>query len=357
MGGAIGLKGTDGKNILEKAVSLGAKPIATTRAEAFLAELAPLKQNTCFLVGAGDMGETEIKKQGFNYTVIGEKHSHTTTSEDAKNVAHNMVKAKVNLLVFCGADGTARDVLEAVGTKIPVLGVPTGVKMHSAVFANTPKAAAHAISSFLRDELPVREAEVMDIDEQAFRNGHLSAELYGYMLSPYEPHLIQVNKLSSPITEDETRNQAAIAVYVIESMNPETLYIIGPGTTTRTIGDLLHQKKTLLGVDLFINKKIVKRDVNEKQILQALNDKPAKIIVTLIGGQGFIFGRGNQQISSKVIKQVGLDNIIVTATEGKVHTLKNIKVDTVDPALDNLFKAQSFQVLIDYSRWKEVSVE
>ncbi len=356
MGGAVGLKGTDGKAILDRAIALGAKPIAAVRAKAFLAELAPLKGCIRLLVGAGDMGEEEAKKQGYSYTVVGEKHQQTS-SEDTKAIAQCMVDAKADLLVFCGGDGTTRDILRAVETKLPVLGVPTGVKMHSAVFAVNPRAAARVVFRFLNGELPLREAEVMDVDEQAFREGRLSAELYGYVFSPYEPHLIQVSKLASPTTEDEVRNQAAIAIYVIENMQPETLYIIGPGTTTRTISDLLDQKKTLLGVDLFINKQIVERDVNEQQILQTLNGKSAKIIVTLIGGQGFIFGRGNQQISSRVIRQVGLDNIVIVATEGKVRSLKSLKVDTGDPALDAEFRAQKFMVLVDYSRWEELNVE
>ena len=210
-----------------------------------------------------------------------------------------MVTSGIDLLVFCGGDGTTRDILKAVNMKVPVLGVPTGVKMHSAIFAVNPIAAARVALRFLWGGLPLREAEVMDIDEEAFRAGHLSAELYGYMLSPYEPHLIQGNKLESPVTENEVRNQAAIAIYIIEEMKPDIIYIVGPGTTTRTIADLLDQKKTLLGVDLFQNKKIVASDVNEKQILQSNKRKKAKIIVTPIGGQGFIFGRGNQQISSK----------------------------------------------------------
>ena len=356
MGGTVGLKGTDGKTILDKAVFLGAKPIATARAEIFLLELAPFKHCIYLLVGAGDMGEKEVKKQGYNYTVIGEKRQQTS-SNDTKSIAKNMIEAGADLLVFCGGDGTTRDLLKVVDTKLPVLGVPTGVKMHSAVFAVNPKAAARVVYRFLQGELPVRETEVMDVDEQAFREGHLSVELYGYMLSPYEPHLIQASKLASPTTEDEVRNQAAIAIYVIESMQPETLYIIGPGTTTRVISDLLDQQKTLLGADLFVNKQIVENDVNEEQILQALNGKVAKIIVTLIGGQGFIFGRGNQQISSKVIRQVGLENIIVIATENKVQGLKSLRVDTGDPELDTMFKTQRLQVLIDYCRWKEISVE
>jgi predicted polyphosphate/ATP-dependent NAD kinase len=288
MGGAVGLKGTDGKAILNKAISLGAKPIASARAEAFLNELSPIKNSICLLVGAGDMGETEAEKCKYTYRVIGEKRQETS-SEDTKTIAQGIADAHVDLLVFCGGDGTTRDIQKTVDMKLPVLGVPTGVKMHSAFFAVNPQAAARVAFRFLNGELPLREAEVMDVDEQAFREGRLSAELFGYMLSPYEPHLIQANKMASPMTVDEVRNQAAIAIYIIESMQPDTLYIVGPGTTTRTISDLLDQKKTLLGVDLFFNKKIIANDVNEKQILQAINGKPAKIVVTLIGGQGFVF--------------------------------------------------------------------
>ena len=227
-----------------------------------------------------------------------------------------LADAKADLLVFCGGDGTARDILEAINLSIPALGVPTGVKMHSSVFAIDPEAAAKIAIGFLWDELPLREAEVMDVDENAFREGRVSSKLYGYMLTPYEPYLIQGAKMASPITESELRNQAAIAIYIIETMKPDVIYIVGPGTTTRTIGDLLDTKKTLLGVDIFYNKKIVASDVNEKQILVAIRGKAAQIIVTPIGGQGFVFGRGNQQISPGVIHQVGLDNIVVVATEG-----------------------------------------
>jgi predicted polyphosphate/ATP-dependent NAD kinase len=356
MGGAVGLKGTDGKAILDKAVSLGAKPIAAKRAEAFLNELAPIKNQIRLLVGAGDMGEIEAQKQGYSFTVVGETHQQTSP-EDTKAIAQAMVSAKAELLVFCGGDGTTRDVLKAVDNKLPVLGVPTGVKMHSAIFAVNPQAAARVVYRFLSGEIPVREAEVMDVDEQAFREGRLSAELYGYLLSPYEPHLVQVSKMASPTTEDEVRNQAAIAVYIIEQMQPQTLYIMGPGTTIRTVSDLLDQKKTLLGVDLLQDKQIVEKDVNEKQILQALNGRPVKIIVTLIGGQGFIFGRGNQQISSKIIRQVGLENIIVAATTNKLRSLKSLKVDTGDSTLDAEFRKQSIRVLSDYGRWEEMSVE
>jgi len=209
----------------------------------------------------------------------------------------------------------------------------------------------------LREELPLRESEVMDVDEKAFREGRLSAELYGYVLTPYEPHLIQANKLASPMTESELRNQAAIAVYVIENMKSEVIYIIGPGTTTRTIGDLLDAKKTLLGVDLFCNKKIIESDVNEQQIIDAIRGKAAQIIVTFIGGQGFIFGRGNQQISAKVIRQVGIDNIVVVATASKLRSLKSLRVDTGDSDLDGAFRTRKIKVIADYKIEHEMQVE
>ena len=356
MGGAVGLKGTDGNEILNKAIALGAKPIASAKAEIFLSNLTAAKEHIKFLVGAGEMGEFKVKKLGFNCKVLGQAKIQTSP-EDTQIIAHQMQESKVDLLIFCGGDGTARDILKAVTLSVPVLGVPTGVKMHSAVFAITPQAAARVALRFLFASLPLRETEVMDVDEQAFREGHVSAELYGYVLSPFEPHLIQGNKMESPMIESEIQNQAAIALYVIEEMKPTNLYIIGPGTTTRTIGDLLDQKKTLLGVDLFQNKEITAKDVNEKKLLQAIEGRNSQIIVTPIGGQGFIFGRGNQQISPKIINQVGLDNIIVVATKSKLDKLESLKVDTGDSKLDAELRARGISVISDYKVKRKMPVE
>ena len=356
MGGAVGLKGTDGNKILNKAIALGAKPIASAKAEIFLSNLSTAKDHIKFLVGAGEMGEFRVKKLGLNCKVLGQAKIQTSP-EDTQIIAHQMQESQVDLLIFCGGDGTARDILKAVTLSVPVLGVPTGVKMHSAVFAITPQAAARVALRFLFASLPLREAEVMDVDEQAFREGHVSAELYGYVLSPFEPHLIQGNKMESPMIESEIQNQAAIALYVIEEMKPTNLYIIGPGTTTRTIGDLLDQKKTLLGVDLFQNKEITAKDVNEKKLLQAIEGRNSQIIVTPIGGQGFIFGRGNQQISPKIINQVGLDNIIVVATKSKLDRLESLKVDTGDSKLDAELRARGISVISDYKVKRKMPVE
>jgi len=356
MGGAVGLKGTDGKAVLKEAVARGAKSIAPARAEFFLSALKFAKSKIQLVVGAGNMGEEEAVNCGFACTILGKK-KRETTAEDTRGIARKIAAAKVNLLVFCGGDGTARNILEAIGTDIPVLGVPTGVKMHSSVFAVNPTAAAKIALGFLWEELLLREAEVMDVDENAFREGRVSSKLHGYLLTPYEPYLIQGAKMASSMTESELRNQAAIAIYIIENMKPDVIYIVGPGTTTRTIGDLLDAKKTLLGVDVFCNKKIVASDANEQQILAAIQGKPAQIIVTPIGGQGFIFGRGNQQISPEVIRRVGLDSIIVVATDGKLRSLKSLMVDTGDPSLDDAFRARGIKVVADYKVEYMVRVE
>jgi predicted polyphosphate/ATP-dependent NAD kinase len=357
MGGAVGLKGTDGKDILRKAVSLGAKPVASLRAEVFLSELKRFRESIRLIVGAGVMGEDEARDCSFEYSVVGQRKEETS-AEDTRRAAKEMLALKLDLLVFCGGDGTARNVLEAVGTGVPCFGVPTGVKMHSAVFAVDPKAATQLAIRFLLGELPLREAEVMDVDEEAFRAGRVSAELYGFLLVPFESLLIQEAKMASPMTENELRNQAAMAVFINELMKPNALYIVGPGTTTRTIGDLLDAKKTLLGVDLFLNRKIIAADVGERKILEALREKKeAVIVVTPIGGQGFVFGRGNQQISAKVIREVGLDNIVVIATRSKLESLRSLRVDTGDQQLDGSLRERGLDVVVDYKILRKMPVE
>ncbi len=355
MGGAVGLKGTDGKVIIEKAISLGAKPVAPARAEIFLSELKPVKEDLQLFVGAGWMGEDESRNQGYKFKAFGKRKSNTT-AEDTREIVQRIFEERIDLLVFCGGDGTARDVFNAVDSKLPVLGVPTGVKMHSAVFAVGPRAAAKIALRFLWKELSLWETEVMDVDESAFREGRVSARLYGYLLSPCEPSLIQGSKLESATTKSNLRNQAAIAIYIIENMKPDIVYIVGPGTTTRTISDLLDARKTLLGVDIFCNKRMIAKDVNEKQILEMIEGKSARIIVTPIGGQGFVFGRGNQQISPQVIRRVGLDNIIVIATDNKLQNLKKLRVDSGDPELDAAF-CGSIKVVTDYKKERIMVIE
>ncbi|RLF01957.1 MAG: ATP-NAD kinase [Thermoprotei archaeon] len=355
MGGSVGLKGTDGEEILRKAIELGATPVAPGRAVDFLKNLKPAEE-IHLITYPMEMGEYEAKEAGFRPTVIG-KISKPTTASDTKRAVREMCELGVDLLVFCGGDGTARDVLDAIKPGTPSLGVPAGVKMYSAVFARTPEIAAHVAIRYLKGELPLKEAEVADIDEEAFRAGRLSAKIYGYMLIPYEPKLVQSSKIPTPSSESELKNQMDIARWVVENMDEDVIYILGPGTTVAVIAKVLNIDKTILGVDLVKGRKLLLKDANEKQILDAVRGRKAKIILSPLGGLGSLLGRGNQQISPKVIKAVGKENIIVVATKRKLRELPFgcLWVDTGDKELDDEFHGY-MRVIVGYGEEELIKV-
>lgn len=356
MGGRVGLKGTDGEETLRKALELGAKPIAPLRAVEVLRRLKLVSYAFELVTYPAEMGEEEALEAGIEPTVMGSITPGRTTAEDTKQAAREMMKAGVDLLVFVGGDGTARDICSVVGAKLPVLGVPAGVKVHSAVFAVDPEGAARLLTTFIHTGLPLSKAEVMDIDEEAFRQGRLSARLFGYMLVPFEVDLMQPTKLASSTTPEEREKQLEIARYIVERMEPDTIYILGPGTTINAIAQLLKVRKALLGVDLVQNGRLIGFDVNERQILAKIKGERAKIVVTPIGGQGFIFGRGNQQISPEVIREVGKSNVMVVATPSKLKGLRRLRVDTGDPEVDRWFEGP-LKVITGYSKETIVNVE
>lgn len=329
MGGRVGLKGSDGPEILAKARALGAKPEAPCRAIEALKPLTKFKDEIEVVTYPGDMGENEAHSCGFMPTVIGKVNSGYTTPEDSRHAALDMEKLGVDLILFAGGDGTARDIYNAVGQRIPVLGIPAGVKIHSGVYALSPRHAGEAARVYLENKvLNMRDAEVMDIDEDAFRSGVVTAKLYGYLKIPEERRFVQSVKSGSIRTEKEA--VLGIASEIVVEMDEETIYIIGPGTTTRVIMEKLDLKNTLLGVDVVLNKKLLASDVNEQELMKLTYRRKARIVVTVIGGQGYIFGRGNQQVSPSIIKRVGKENIIVVATKDKLLSLERrpLLVDT-----------------------------
>jgi predicted polyphosphate/ATP-dependent NAD kinase len=348
MGGRVGLKGTDGLEIVAKARKLGAEPVAPERALEALRALKDTGSKPELFSYPAEMGEDEIREAGFSPQVLGEIKSGETTAEDTKRAAKDLLAQGVDLILFSGGDGTARDILDAIGTKVPILGVPTGVKMFSAVFANTPENAGKLAARFLTEGLPLREAEVMDVDEDAFRRNQLESELKGFARTPYEPQLVQAAKLPTAPTGSELADQKAIARWVLEIMENDRLYVLGPGTTTRAVAEELGiYDSTLLGVDLIKDKKLLARDVGEEQLLQELGNLPATIIVSPIGKQGFILGRGNQQISPGVVRRAGKENMLVLATPNKIAATPTLKVDTGDPGLDQEFRGH-IPVIVGY---------
>jgi predicted polyphosphate/ATP-dependent NAD kinase len=336
IGGRVGLKGSDGSEIQKKALELGAVPESLNRAALALERIKPIKHDLEVITYPGEMGEDAARACGFEPTVIGSIKPGETTAEDTGHGAREMLRLEVNLLLFAGGDGTARDICNAVGTGIPVLGIPAGVKIHSAVFAINPISAGGLAALYLQGRVSsLREAEVMDIDEAAFRRGIVSAKLYGYLKIPFRTSLVQNLKVASA---GEAASLAGIAYDVVEKMEDDRFYIIGPGTTTRAIADELGLEKTLIGVDVVLNRELLATDVNEAQLLKLLEGREAKIIVTPIGGQGCIFGRGNQQISPKVIETVGRDNVIVVSTKEKLYALgrRSLWTDTGDRDVDKM---------------------
>jgi len=354
MGGRVGLKGTDGSDTLAKALKLGAKPVSPSRAVEALRTIKRSGLKFDLLAYPHEMGKDEAREAGLKARVIGKIVSGKTSAEDTKRAAREMLAEGVDLLLVAGGDGTIGDVIEAIGMRAPVLGIPCGVKLHSAAFANTPEAAGDVAARFLRDGLPLREAEVMDIDEDAYREGRLSAKLKGYARVPYEPTMVQATKEGS--AGFELADQKAIARWVLELMERGRMYVLGPGTTTRAVAEELGiRDSTLLGVDLILDHKLLAQDVNERQILEMIEGKPATIIVSPIGRQGFIFGRGNQQISPGVIRKVGRENVMVIATPHKLGLTPVLKVDTGDAVLDDKFRGY-IRVMTGYRQMRMVMV-
>ena len=338
MGGRVGLKGTDG--LLDEAIKRGARPVAPKRAIEFLNALGG---GIKIYTASDKMGENECRDAGIKAEVV-YKCSSPTSPSDTIKACLEFLKRDVDIIVFVGGDGTARDVYTAINAKKAMLGVPSGVKMYSGVFALKPSDAAEILKNFEG----VEEREIIDVDENAFRKGELRLRLIGYAIVPLHPKIQQ----SKDIMANEGKEE--IAEWIIENMEKDVVYIIGGGSTTWEIKKAIGIKGTFLGIDVVRNKKLICRDADEKSILKSIDGK-AKIIVSPLGGHGFIFGRGNQQISAEVIKKVGIENIIVVATKDKLLSLDSLKVDTGDEELNKKLRGY-MKVIIGYNESKIMPV-
>jgi predicted polyphosphate/ATP-dependent NAD kinase len=335
MGGKVGLKGTDGIDILERARSLGARPESPSRAIEAVRTLTSLQDHVQFVTPPGEMGEMAVKQCGMEPEILAIEAAERTTADDTRAAAAQMVEHNVDLLLFAGGDGTARDILSSIAQEQVSLGIHTGVKMHSAVFAVNPSRAGELAASYLADDVQLtRAAEVMDIDEQALREGHVSARLFGYMTIPYRRGHLQ--GLKSGSADDERAAQRSIAEEIRDRMEKDTAYVIGPGTTTATIMELMSLTNSLVGIDVVLNGTLVGKDLGERALLETMGDKEFQIIVTPVGGQGFLFGRGNQPISAEIIRKAGKERILIVATPQKLSSLGGapLRVDTGNAETD-----------------------
>jgi len=351
MGGRVGLKGTDGSDILEEAVNRGAVSWAPERVHSSLLKLGKVDVN--WVTWGDDMGEIILKELGYDPKVLGSAVKEVTSASDTREAARVMMEYSVDLIVFAGGDGTAADIVEVVGTRVPVLGIPSGVKMFSGVFAATPAKAAEVLLMFLRGETVLVEREVMDIDEKAYREGRLSASLRGIALTPYVSSLIQNGKDTATGDNLELMKES-IAARIVEEMKQDAYYVLGPGSTVTKVAEFLGVEKTVLGIDILLNRKLVAVDVDEKTLLETVKGD-AFIILSPLGGQGTLLGRGNQPISPTVLRKVGLENIIAIATPQKLLVLKTLSVDTGDSELDSELRGYR-RVIVGYHETKVMKV-
>jgi predicted polyphosphate/ATP-dependent NAD kinase len=339
MGGSLAMKGSDGPEIrqLEKQRDHNQLSRSMQRAVRALDILVASSADYSMYCCGGELGQTVLDSLGVSYCLSGVVEPLTGDGKDTARAAAMLREQGVDIIVFVGGDGTARDVFDVLGDSFPVLGIPAGVKMHSGVFAVSPEAGGELLVRLARGGLVgLVKQEVRDIDEEAFRQDIVRARFYGEMPVPAEGHYLQHTKISG--RESSELVAADIAAWIAEEMDDDYTYFIGPGSTTAAIMDELGLGNTLLGVDVVKSGKLLCTDVNEQKLLQLLaaNKGPWKIVVTVIGGQGYVFGRGNQQFSPAVIEAVGLDNIIIVAAKSKITSLEErpLLVDTNDPALD-----------------------
>jgi predicted polyphosphate/ATP-dependent NAD kinase len=337
IGGALALKGSDGEAIRTRALAAGAEKLAMQKASLALAACKDIAKQIEVFTGSGDLGANSAKEHGLTCHEVYAASSEQTQIEDTFSLVDAIVKADIDLLLFAGGDGTARNICERLPAHIPVLGVPAGCKIHSGVYAITPKAAGKVLRQVVLGELvSLQSAEVRDIDEARFRQGQVIAKHFGELQVPFELAYIQAVKMGGKESDELLLDD--IADYVIEIMqeSPDTLFVMGSGSTVNAIMEKAGLDNTLLGVDIVKDMQVLHSDVTAKTLLKATHNQPTKLVCTLIGGQGHILGRGNQQLSPSFIRQIGKQNMLLVATKAKLQALgdKGLISDSGDTNLD-----------------------
>lgn len=333
LGGAVGLKGTDGEATVAEALRRGAQPQAGSRVKRAFRRLASARPEVSLVVAPGQLGANHLIGLDLRFEEL-KMAPASGTACDTRRAVEAM--GDVDLVVFAGGDGTARDVAAALDGKSAMLGIPCGVKMHSGVFAISPEAAGNLLADLVtsRDRTEWADVEIMDIDETALRAGSIAPRLYGYARVPKARGRMQAAKGGAK--RDYAGQLAAAAAEIAAAMQPGALYIIGPGTSAALVLDALGHEATILGVDAVLDGQVVARDASADELTNLAVDRKVRIVLSLTGRQGFLLGRGNQQISSEIIGRAGRDGLIVLASEVKLAELAApfLMVDTGDPSLD-----------------------
>ena len=367
VGGSVALKGSD--DMVKHALALGAELKANARAQTALTVLLPYQDEIVIYTVNSQMGEHAAKKLGFNVELVYQTRNDNTQASDTEQAISALLAEQVDIILFAGGDGTARNVAKIVALnaeqnsqqysqqsswqkklpQVPVLGIPAGCKIHSGVYAITPTAAGRVVELMVTKQLvTLTEGDVMDIDESLFRQGVVKAKRFGEMQIPSELRYVQAVKSGGKESDELVLHDISEDVIEYMSDNDENLFVIGSGSTTAFLMNELGLDNTLLGVDLVQNEALVASDVTEKELWHNLSlakqtKQHVNLVITLIGGQGHIFGRGNQQLSPRIIRFIidqvgGKDNITIIATKTKLTALNNKPLisDTGDNELDQL---------------------
>ena len=354
IGGSVGLKGSDGEAIRAEAYLRGAEARAPGRMQRCLELLKDFRDDIKLFCFDGDMGAALGRELGFECNLVGAASSFPSNAADTMAAVDALVHASVDIILFAGGDGTARNIADALhlaGAPFQtVLGVPSGVKMHSGVYANTPEAAGEILLCLLRRQLVnIQTCDVRDIDEAAFREGKVKARRYASMNVPLLPQFLQQVKNSGAQQDEMTKLD--IANYLVDNLEEDMLYIVGPGSTTKVFLEQLGVAGSLLGVDVVLNRQLVVADATAQQLRDIVNSHTGKIklVITAIGGQGHIIGRGNQQLTPELLKKIGRDNMQVIATKEKIYSLQGrpLLVDSNDATLDKSFSGYQ-SLLVGY---------
>jgi predicted polyphosphate/ATP-dependent NAD kinase len=365
MGGRVGLKGTDA--MVAEARRRGAEPCARSRALSMLHALrdqlqsGPSASRIDWLTCAGEMGADVLEEASFVPTQVlaVPRTGLASSAHDTKAAAAEFLAAGTALIVFCGGDGTARDIAAVVGQRVPMLGIPSGVKMYSGVFGVSPQRTADIMLRFLRGELTLAEAEILDLDEEKYRAGEWVVRLFQTVLTPFEPTYTQLSK-QFVFEVSDADAKAEIATYLAEMIGKDrdALFILGPGSTLAAVAAAIGVRKTLLGIDAVADGRLAGEDVSEQDILALLaRHSRCKLVLSPIGAQGFVLGRGNLQLSPLALRGIGISNMIVAATPAKLSRTPMLRFDTGDRGLDTEIAALGYlSVIVGHRRHRLVKV-
>ena len=362
LGGRLGLKGSDGQAKLAR--SMGAEDRSGPRMKAMLEHFSSIHRASfdeiSWVTSEGRMGTDWLPESEIGSINTVHSSSGGTSAADTQDAVNALLDSEIDLLVYAGGDGTTRDVVAALETaessETPVIGVPTGVKMHSGCFAASPKAAAEALSSWLIGDLLLASTEVLDLDEDLYRQGKWVVRLYAEAMTPSSPRWMQGSKQRVEVSGEEDTTEG-LADHIREILVTDDRMIIwGSGGTLRKIGEMNGFEPTTLGIDATTGKEQVGTDLSESDLLELLSehDGPTTLLLSPMGGQGFLIGRGNLQLSPQVLRLIGIDNILGVVTPAKLLSVRKLRIDTGDSELDAKFAAMRYMKVLQGYRTTRV---